>query len=329
MELAEVRISQSPMDAHRVRLTGTVLYDDGAVRPEEYWFDVPEQYADSLSETGNPWLVCLVPLAVSLGEPLRIGKPVDSVLLGNIHKLMGIWRCWYPSLDPVQIEAQTFECRSGRGERTAAFFSGGVDSFFTVLRHSSGNGSSSSVQIQDLLTVWGLDIPLRKADAFHRMRDLLRSASEKCGMSLIDVSTNIRETRWKQTDWGHLSHNCALAGVALALEKRCKRALIASSYGYGDLHPWGSHPLTDPLLSSSLTQIVHDGAAYNRVQKTEYVTNNETALGSLRVCWQDRSDKNCCKCSKCYRTMITLSLIGMLEKCTSFDAQAYNVKRIR
>ena len=143
MELTGIRIDRSPLAPDRVRLTGTVAYDDRPGRTEEYWFDVADAHASSLSQSANPWLVALIPLAVTLGEPLRLALPLDATLLDNVLELQEIWRCWYPRLAPVDVQAPVVG--SGHPDasaRTAAFFSGGLDSFFTVLRRDDPTSAS-------------------------------------------------------------------------------------------------------------------------------------------------------------------------------------------
>ena len=94
MELVSVRIEESPHAAGRVRLVGDVSYDD---RPgtEAYWFEVDEEYAGALSLSGSPWLACLLPLAVTLGQTLRSASPVDPLLFENAPRLMETWTTWY------------------------------------------------------------------------------------------------------------------------------------------------------------------------------------------------------------------------------------------
>ncbi len=318
MELTGIHIQESPLTHGRVRVVGTVAYDDGA-DPEEYWFDVPERHASSLSTSGNPWLVALLPLAVTLGQPLRLGLPVDRVLIENIQQLQEIWTCWYPHLRLVPVTANVAPTQIADTERTAAFFSGGVDSWFTVLWHSAERAQPKRIAIDDLLCVWGFDIPIDNADAFRRMRLTLQDAAGELGKELVDVATNLRETRWRQADWTHLSHGAGLASVALMLEGRYAKVLLGSSGGYGDLTPWGSHVLTDHLFSTARTTIIHDGAAFSRVTKTELVAQSDLALRSLRVCWKSRDDRNCNACEKCYRTMLALELVGALHRCSTFQ----------
>lgn len=327
MRVQNIRIDTSPLSGARACVRADVSCDDSKVQPETYWFDVSENYAPYLNQSGNPWLACLVPLAVNLGEPLEISAPVDPTLFSNVQELMTVWRCWYPHLHPIPIDVDLAVSTSPRtSPRTAALFSGGVDAWFTLLRHAKG---ASVREIDDLISVWGLDISLDNPDGFQAMRTVQCDAAAAFAKEPIDMATNLCSTQWwNLANWGHLSHGCALAAIGLALEIRYQRLLVPSTHRYDHLTPWGSHPLTDPLLSSSLTQIVHDGAGYSRAEKTEFIIGFDMALNTLQVCWHTQSYRNCGRCSKCYRTMITLMLLDALGRCPRFDLETVDPKKI-
>jgi hypothetical protein len=334
MELKRTYMERSPQASTHVRLCGEVTYDDGKCAPETYWFDIPEKYAEYVSTSGNPWVACLLPLAVTLGEPLRLCRPIDRLLFENASDLVDIWTCWHPHLTVIPIEADLVNPDAQQqGLKTmAAFFSGGVDSFFTALRNQEG--SIRSTPIDDLLHVWGLDIPLKQEDAYRRMVSRLRVAASALGKELIEISTNLRTTRldktgWDRWDgWGALYHASALASVGLALEKRYGKILINSAFSYRYLHPWGSHPLTDPLMTTSQTRIVHYGAASGRIQKIEYLTKHDVALQNLHVCPKLGTDTSCGNCRKCYYTMTTLLLLGALDRCPTFSKINFDIRKV-
>jgi hypothetical protein len=129
-------------------------------------------------------------------------------------------------------------------------------------------------------------------------------------------------------DWAYIVYGCALASVGLVLEKRYARLLIASCWGYKDLRPWGSHPLTDPLFSTSQVRIIYHGAAFDRIQKTEFIAKFDLVLQALRVCWKEESDTNCCACNKCYRTMATLEILGVLGRFRSFAEGKFDLTKL-
>src|SRR5687768_2865855 len=135
MEVRDVRVEDSPMGRDRARLRAEIRYSTGSVPAEEYWFDVPRAYAAQLTTSGNPWVAGLLPLAAHTGEPLRVPLPVDRPLFENAERLMRIWQTWYPELSVAAIEADVAaSAPDARPAHGAAFFSGGVDSFFSVLR---------------------------------------------------------------------------------------------------------------------------------------------------------------------------------------------------
>lgn len=327
MQLKRSRVMASPMP-QCVRLIGEVAYDDG-VAAEEYWYDLPEAVAGQVDAGGNPWLACLSPLAMVLGEPLRLEAPVDAMLLQNVRQAMGIWKAWYPELHIVPIAAPVAEAPAEAAPtRTASFFSGGVDSFFTFLRHRRGAAGAILPYVDDLLTVWGFDVPLSDPAAFQRMQERFRRLAGETGVELMPVATNIRLTRLNAAKWGYHYHGGALSSVALALGRRYAHVLLASSYDPAHLFPWGSHPLTDPLYSTSRTRIIHDGVEFSRLGKTQALAQSPVAMQNLRVCWESKSDQNCGECSKCCRTMLTLSLLDALEGCETFRKKDVDLHRV-
>ncbi|MGQ0713954.1 MAG: hypothetical protein ACT4PJ_09490 [Gemmatimonadaceae bacterium] len=327
MEIRDVRIEDSGVGKDRVRLRADVKYESGP--GEEYWFDVPAAHAGELSTSGNPWLACLLPLATHVGEPLRLPLPVDWCLLENASQLVRIWRAWYPRLRDVRIEAEgTDPGGDAPPVRVAAFFSGGVDSFFTTLRCREVAAPAERADIDELITVWGLDVPLTRRDAFGRLSARNAKAASELGKAYIDVATNLRTTRWGSTPWAYLSHGAALASVALSLERRYRTVYIAGSGSYRDLHPWGSHWVTDPLFSTSLTHFVFDAGAYLRTEKIEQLASHPAALRTLHICFETESDENCGTCGKCQRTMLVLHLCGALEQCEAFPSRSIDLRRI-
>lgn len=329
MKVENIEITTSPISSDRVCVRADVICDDRTIPPESYWIDVPRHYSYCLSSSGNTWLAWCLPLAVHLSEPLLVSKPVDRELFINVHELMRVWECWYPQLSPIRIEAQVEDQGIERAHgSTASFFSGGVDAWFTFLMHS-GNHGADTFPIDDLLCVWGLDVPLTNPEGFRELRNALLDATADSGMKFVDVATNLRQTRWwDRVEWGPVAHGCALAGIGHALGSRYTKLLIPSSHRYDDAIPWGSHPLTDPLLSSSLTRIIHDGAGFNRVQKMQEIVKSEAALSSLQVCWVSGHYENCGVCPKCLRTMTTLYLLDALDRCPRFVNHTIDKKRL-
>lgn len=303
-----------------VRVTGSVQYDDGVL--EDYWFEMPETYAPSSS--GNPWLALLLPLAASAGEDLHIPLAVDPELVRGAESVVRLWAHWRKEMHLVKVTAASLEVRPFTERTTASFFSAGVDSTFTVLRRPD---------VKNWITVQGFDMPITKNEAFKHHCKRLSAIAEHYQAHFIPVRTNIRQTRWKNAPWELFAFGPALAAVGLMFENHFHEVLLPASCDYSSLDPWGSHPLSDPLFSTVNTKIIHEGVAYSRTEKIEYLSRDQRALNELHVCFRGedasgQDNKNCCRCEKCYRTMIALDLFGKLDDAVLFDRSKYQIERI-
>ena len=317
MEICDIKIIEAPDDSNRVRICAQLVYDDD-YPDEELWFEFDQAYAHQISDSGNPWLACLLPVAAVIGQPLKISRPVDPLLLQNAKELLRIWDCWYDYAHVIDIEADSQQPLGDDPQHTAALFSGGVDAFFTVLNAEHPKPDEPEYPIDDLINLWGFDIWIDQAEEYRRLLKTLRKSSAGLGKNLIETASNVYNTRYKEAHPPELAHGGVLSSLGLLLEKRFKSLLIPSSSGYKELQPWGSHPLTDPLYSTTRTQIIHHGGAYSRTDKTEFIARSEIAMQNLRVCFRRDQKDNCCTCKKCYRTMITLETLGVLDRTPTF-----------
>ena len=117
-------------------------------------------------------------------------------------------------------------------------------------------------------------------------------------------------------------HGIALAAVAHVLAPAFGEVLVGATHSYGDMFPWGSNPLSDPMLSSDRVRLLHDGADADRVEKIIAVAESDVALRHLRVCWENRDGTyNCGQCPKCIRSQVALRIARRLEACETLPAE--------
>lgn len=327
MRVSEIRKEKGVQLEDSIRVSARVDYDDPRLESEIYWYEFPKELEEHISEAGDAWLIVLLPLAFTINEPITLDRPVDPFLLENAFELLDAWKFWHPQLSRIEIHAPIGEYQEKlvTRNRNAQFFSGGVDSFFTALRH----GPEDPRCTDDLIFCWGFDVPLTNVDAITRLKDSLMRSTDKLHKNLIIVATNIRETQFGKLDWAHTSHGCAMASAGLHLEPLFQRLLIPSSDGYLEAEAYGSHAFTDHLFSTSNMHVIHDGSAFSRQQKTDLIAKYPETLDELRVCWQTFSDNNCGCCEKCIRTMIDLELNGVLSEISTFNHTQIDHSKIR
>jgi hypothetical protein len=257
--------------------------------------------------------IALLP-AMRSGEDITSASPVSPKIAAALPEMQETFTGWYPELRRVQLHAPLRPADvapAGRG--VGCFFSGGVDSFYSVLQHNA--------EVDTLIFAHGFDIPLANTALRRRVSAELRAAAASLGKRLIEVETNARELLDPFGNWGAHTHGSALASVAHLLAGVVRKVYIPSSFDRGERFAWGSNPQTDPLWSSEAVEIVHDDVNVSRFQKTVTIAKSEVALKHLRVCWENRDNAyNCGRCEKCMRTMMTLRVAGALERCRTFDA---------
>ncbi|MHB1213701.1 MAG: RING finger protein [Thiobacillus sp.] len=297
-------------DAGKTRIGAVVTTPDFTT---ELWFRAPEHILPDPS--GNPFLAtCLLP-AMKLGLPLRIRGTVSGRLLQSVGTIQEIFHKWYPELAIIPVMADDVDDSAlPRSTQSAAFFSGGLDSFHSVLKNHS--------RIDHLIFVHGFDIKLENTGLRDAVSGRVRQAAQALGKPLVEIETNIREIGDHYLSWTMHFFGPALASVGLLLGKSLGRIFIPASESYAHLEPCASHPLVDPLWSTENVDIIHDGAEASRNEKAAYIADSPAAMNALRVCWENPHNAyNCGHCEKCLRTMINLESAGALERCTTFGSR--------
>lgn len=335
MRLREIKKGPSPERPEFIRLSGEVLFEHDQSSCV-YWVEYPTAYADEISTDGNSWLILMNLLAASSGEDITVDHPVDPYLLEHLKAVRREWHAWDQQWKLTRFVCPNLKAMARTGQKTGAFFSGGIDSYDSLLRNneSPNNEGDAADAITDLITAHGLDFPLTLYDHFRQVQHHLEAAAGSFNKTHLVAITNIRtlEDVYDKA-WQDIAFGSALAFIAYGLSLRFKEVIIASSHQYGFLRPNGSHPLTDSLFSSKALRIVHDGAVSSRVEKTRRVARSREALSGLHVCQNIRggetfSHLNCSICEKCQRTMVTLDLLNAKNNAVTFDWSQYTVQGV-
>jgi hypothetical protein len=268
----------------------------------------------SVAQDATACLAGLLPLAMRNHWDLTSDAPVSEKLLQALQTIQGIYRLWDKSTQHINVHAlKTVACPPPGPREAASFFSGGVDAWYTALKNRD--------TVKNLIFITGFDIPLDNADLGTRILEQIRLSARETGRHLIEVRTNLREFSDQFMPWG-LYHGAALASVGLWLAPRCHTVLIPATHHYGDIFPWGSHPLLDPLWSTELVQLANDGCEATRFMKMALLAKHPEAVRRLRVCYNNRKKfYNCGRCEKCLRAKVSLYALGKLQECATLDAR--------
>jgi hypothetical protein len=298
----------------------------GEAIEKELWFLYPAGLPMPEDDNCDSYLLAALLPAMQLKADITVYGSVSSELLANLTELQYVWQKWCPEqYFLIDIKVDHIRKNECRVDGAVCAFSGGADAQFTAYRHATGQAGYSRQALRAGVLVHGFDIPLSDTKGFAGAERRASEALDDLGLSLLTVRSNIREL------WGiNWEHHCgaALASVLCGLSRYVGAGLIGSGEPYDKLFvPWGSHPMTDPLLSTGIFKIIHDGAGFSRSEKITAISEWEVGINNLRVCWAGgKHDRNCGVCEKCVRTRLNFILADVINPLcfsTSIDARLF------
>ena len=124
-----------------IRLSGEVERIRPADRFEvSFEFDLSASMV--MTAIADPFAAAMLMPSMQSGEPLEIIPPVSPRLSFNLPRIWDIFHTWWPHLAriPIRAEPRPIHARHGP-DCGATFFSGGVDSFYSLLKHRCGAGT--------------------------------------------------------------------------------------------------------------------------------------------------------------------------------------------
>ncbi|MFT7227666.1 MAG: hypothetical protein ACI8PW_000241 [Methylophilaceae bacterium] len=262
----------------------------------------------------------VLPLALlagmSLKEPIYVDGAISSTFLQGAQNIVGLFANSFPQFSNIEITAkEIYSAIPSDSLRKAAFFSGGVDSFFTLLKGQE--------VLTDLIIIYGFDIGLNDIDRRNKVHEMGVEISTKMNLRLIEVESNFAKVIKDFGLWVQHGHGFALASVARALAGEIKEIRIPGTHSLAGQIPWGSWLETDPKFSDERLAIIHDACEAERIDKIKRISDMKLAQRYLRVCGDVKNDGlyNCCKCEKCVRTMTSLYALGILGNFMSFKGE--------
>lgn len=283
-------------------------------QPErEYYLEIPQQYAEWVSEHTDFLLVLAMHYLMELGGDFYVEGEVCPVLARNLEEYARVWSLWCPAYyKNIHIhaakESTPRPLREDANEGIAAF-SGGVDACYNVYGHQHKLFGLNSQEVTACVMLHGADIALENQADFDQAYNGAVKILDGSNIRLIPVRTNYRQ-------YGQNWEWCFFSVVVAGLMMFSKRYALGSCGS--DLPcdrfthlPWGQNFVTDHLLSTSYFSMYVSGAADARTARCAHIGKEKAMVENLRVCWQSNSHgANCGVCEKCQRTILNLMAAG-------------------
>ena len=287
-----------------------------------------------------PFVCNILPLIWITNSTLNL-KELDNAFYNSIPEFKSGYIKMYPEIQFLgQVNVKNIvNCDFKTSEKKSAmFYSGGLDSCCTLVKHFEENPV--------LVSIWGSDIRYDNVEGWERTYSTVEEAAELFKLDKCVIKSTFREFDDEYAldrdfqdmigdGWWHgFKHGIGLIShiAPLAYLKKINTMYIASTFSTGqEMFKAASSPLIDNFIKFTSCDVLHDGFEFSRQQKAhiiaKYFKKTNTSI-KLHVCWRSQFGDNCCKCEKCYRTMANLWVEGLRIKDFGFYISYENLKKI-
>jgi hypothetical protein len=267
---------------------------------QRVWIRVPVDVPIPEAAVGDAFLLGTFFGGMHLARELHVHAKVSDGLVERVTKLGPIWqdrrKDRYRAIE-VKVDSTAPPVAPREGPSLLCF-SGGLDSAYSVRKHTDSARPAHLPRLYATLMVHGADIPVTEAAAFGVASARTERMATDRGVPLLRAATNLRVVR---QNWSH-SSNATLAGIMGLFRTRCARGLLAVGFTTEEGMRWWPQDVVDPpLLSSDAFPVAGDGYEADRFQKLVAIADWPQAMQDLRVCYRPGSwTTNCGECLKCW-----------------------------
>jgi hypothetical protein len=330
MRIVDLTTEDRP--GHR-RIRARLVWEGAYRGPSELWYETDAAFAADFEATPETFLLAATPVAARFGERrLEVEGAVCPRLVHGLEQAMALLAHWYPTCRVVPLEptSGTRAIEPRAAPRAAAFLSGGVDSLSMLARNRATLPLAHPGAIRDGLFLFGCNTfdfdagghpRPERLRATEEQRARMQRLADATGWTLLPVRSNWRTLYPDYPSSRDVGFAAGMLGAAHAFRRRFTEVWFASAHGVG-VEPHGSHPILDPLYSSSALQVRCGDPARSRLAKVGDVVRWDVALDALQSCVliddPPPGQVNCGRCEKCVRTMLAILAHGRLAACPTF-----------
>lgn len=305
----------------------------------ETWYELPKEYSHWFcKDRADGFVVGYILQAMQLRMDIISVAPMSSRLWHNLtHFFIPLMCRAFPNLHPIRILPAALKDDPAPGTGVVTGFSGGIDSFASIVQHWAREDSPSHKISHFLFHNIGSHSTGDHDAArrlFRQRYETLKPFAEEMGIPFVPVDSNVSEVF--HVDFIRM-HPALNVSIPLVLQNQFQRYYYASTYKYADCGVNRTDdiarfdPLAFHLFSTEGLDCVSTGGQLSRVEKTQLVAEFEPSRRYLNVCVDPAYEgRNCSVCFKCCRTLLTLEVIGEAEAYADvFDLERFRTVRTK
>ena len=212
----DIWLEKKVIESGSIKYSATLEFPNGA--RENIWYKVPYDREQEITELADPFLIGAIFFGMALKADIHVHGKVSSVLLENLEEYQAIWQCLKPKdYQKIFISSEQEIIPTLKQNDSAIIpFSGGVDSCFSVYRHTHNLCGRKNKRIKAALMVHGFDIPLVETEMFNIAAEKSTEILNDVGVPLIRVSTNWRDIQRKYSlNWADCHATAIVDAIGL------------------------------------------------------------------------------------------------------------------
>ncbi len=327
------------------KLVSNVVDDQNPLN-EDLWFSTTENNSHFFcDEVCDAFVVAMLLPAVKSQQDIECDC-ISEKLLYNLNCSVSylLQKAWGGRR--IKIIAKNVYNRNFVGGGVGTGCSLGVDSFSTILAHSSEN-ATPGYRITHLtyfnVGAFGSRNPKQAEKSYQNDLTKVKVFASEYGLPLITIESNLGITNKDSSfDQTVVFRNAA---ATLSMQKLFSKYYNGSTVTASDTRisrdSYTYESILNPMLSTESTELILADPDKTRVDKTRFIAENSYVKKHLLVCWKeifknewpqywdiikDVADKkrNCSRCDKCMRTCIALDYLGYIDDYSEiFDLPEY------
>lgn len=289
---------------------------------EVLWYKIPSKFGTYLEINNlDAFLVGLLFKALQSGNDIHVKGCISSRLYYTLsHYVINALCFTFPEFRKIKIFCDDFtESDYNEINVSGTALSCGVDSLATYFDHVQEKGKHQIKYFTFLNVGSHGDFGGDNARAvFLKRLKSVKSFAHQLDIEIIPIDSNLSEIlnmKFQET------YNLRNISPVLLLQKLFKNYYYASGTRF-DHFKMNRHEIADtdmliiPNLSTESTNFFPAAVQYNRIERTELISNFPSTYNFLDVCVSllpGKNKLNCSTCYKCMRTQLTLEIIGKLH----------------
>lgn len=347
---------ESAVNGKAVRLCADITkinHNAASSKKSTLYFEFEERFAPYLChERSDAFVLGLLIMAMEDNYDVEYEVPLSEKLYYqlSIYFIPMVSKYNAEKLSNIQLKGTVSDKPVENLGKVATGCSGGVDSFYTIVRHNKEHVSKSFQLTHLVFSSTGTmdNNSKRIAEYYRKQLEEVKGIAKDIGCDTIGCYSNLHEY-YRYPYWGFCNFFTPVYGsVVLAIQKLVKTYFVSSGdsieYFHLDLSKVHGHDgsvfdvYTVGCMNTENLSFYSTGVECSRIEKEDYISSDKAACKHLNVCgmeingvektWKKR---NCGICNKCLRTMVQLYVLGKLERFGEvFDIECfYKYKRQR